>query len=538
MPIVDANSITYDKPGQSGIVDASTIKYDEAPPPDSNVIPRTLGQRLLGGVRGFGQNISNIPGQLATGGREIADIYQKTPETRNPITNLEMILKMGGKAIETGGNVAGGIISQAAKPFTENAYLPESGTPTQAGQRIQNLLAKGQEKLGVLEQAHPRATEDVKAALQWLSLLPVGRAAEEVAPEVKVGIEGTAQLAKKAVTGVKELVKPTPTKEAALEQVLQTKGKNLSRQAYDLTKGKQALGTIDTSGIKTYTELHQRLNEAIPDLAQQVDIELAKDPKAYKLEELLTTGKSTGGAEVQQNFVKTALDNLKELYTKTNDPISAKNIDELLEEANTNGLTKKEVNDLARKYNVEFGDKAFNKKTGEAFTSVNSQTYENVRKGLKSVARKDMSPAAKELDAKMESILNTRRLIDSNAAAVTKLRQRLTEGGLFEKIGGKAMNAIDMLTLGGAKGFVQKLFPRNLGYKTKNWLDLEKSLERNLKIINKANAAKTNKEMRQALFELRKALPPAPIEAGYSSVDRWNPHGENPPQPIPVRVEP
>ena len=82
--IVDANSITYDKPGQSGIVDASTIKYDEAPPPDSNVIPRTLGQRLLGGVRGFGQNISNIPGQLATGGRGDGLIYTKNARNRNP----------------------------------------------------------------------------------------------------------------------------------------------------------------------------------------------------------------------------------------------------------------------------------------------------------------------------------------------------------------------------------------------------------------------------------------------------------------------
>jgi hypothetical protein len=52
-----------------------------------------------------------------------------------------------------------------------------------------------------------------------------------------------------------------------------------------------------------------------------------------------------------------------------------------------------------------------------------------------------------------------------------------------------------MATFGMAKGAVLKLLPRGMGYKIKNALDLEESLNRNLKIVNKALAAKSDDEL-------------------------------------------
>jgi hypothetical protein len=121
---------------------------------------------------------------------------------------------------------------------------------------------------------------------------------------------------------------------------------------------------------------------------------------------------------------------------------------------------------------------------GTPLTSISSEAYENVRQGLKEVARRGLSDTAKELDSTISSLYNTKRLIDQNASAANKLRQKIDERGLGQKIGRFVWDAIDAATLGIAKGALLKMVPRGMGYKVKNYIDLEESLKRNLKIIN------------------------------------------------------
>lgn len=297
--------------------------------------------------------------------------------------------------------------------------------------------------------------------------------------EAVVNIAGAIPAAKGiqiAGRGVAKKVFPKPTPEEAMGQVLQGKTK-------DVAKGWQAFDAIETKGIKKYSELNQKLDEAIPVYAEKVDAVLSKDPTPQQLPALSTIEKTKGGTVVRTNYVEDAFDHLSNLYEKINDPVSAANIEELRLKALTTGLTKKEVNDLARQYNVEFGDKAFNKVSGEALTSVNAENYENVRKGIKEVARRGMGQEAKELDSVLSSIYNTKRLISKNVEAVNRLRQKVDERSIGEKTGRVLLEAADVLTLGIAKGALLKTFPRGLGYKTKNFIDLEDSLKRNLKII-------------------------------------------------------
>ena len=75
-----------------------------------------------------------------------------------------------------------------------------------------------------------------------------------------------------------------------------------------------------------------------------------------------------------------------------------------------------------------------------------------------------------------------------------KLKQKVDERGLGEKLGRGFLTIMDKVTGGTVKGAVQKLLPRGLGYKTKNWIETEEDLKRNLKIINKALNAKTDAE--------------------------------------------
>jgi len=370
--------------------------------------------------------------------------------------------------LEFGGMAAGGAVGSGVGP---------AGTIAGAA----GGYAMGKEAANLYDQAvGVRKSENLLSERGALSkVAETGQNLVEGAGlEMTGGIIGkSAELVAKSPFGKyivgKILNKPTP--EAALGQVLQGKTK-------DMAKGKRAFGAIDTTGSKTYADLSKKIDDAIPNYAKLQDAELLKDPKIYKLDELVTKQKTQGGVEVTNNFVKDALENLKELYGKTKDLVKAGNIDELIIQAETKGLTKKEVNDIARVYGSEYN--AFSSSSGEALTSVNKQAYENTRKGLKEVSRRGLDSTAKELDTTMSALLNTRRLMDKNVEAANRLRQKVDERGLGEKIGRGLLVAMDWATLGTVKGAALKALPRGLGYKVKNYIDLEEALTRNLKIIN------------------------------------------------------
>jgi hypothetical protein len=328
-----------------------------------------------------------------------------------------------------------------------------------------------------VKQANSETVKDIENYANIIGAAPSIRGAQ-IVKDTPIG---------NAVTGsVKNFVKPTPTAEEALGQILQGKSSTLTK---DYLKGEKALAAVDTQGVKTYADLHAKLNDAIPKYSKMVDDALAKDPKLYTLDELST---NMGG--VSQNYVEKALTNLQELYTKIEDPVKAKYAQDMLELAKTDGLSKVEINNISRQYNVDFGSKAFNK-MGEPLTSVNAQGYENIRKGLKDTARQGLDDTAKGLDDTLSSIYNTKRLVDKNVEAVNKLKQKIDERGLGARLVGQAIDAVDYLTLGTVKGAAAKLLPRGFGMKIKNSLDLEESLARNLKIVNKAISSKSDEEM-------------------------------------------
>lgn len=303
----------------------------------------------------------------------------------------------------------------------------------------------------------------------------------------------------KLINSSKELVKPTPTPEKALGEVIQ------GRKASDIAKGAEAFKAIDTEGVKTFGELGKRIDESIGKLSNNVDDYLAQDPTSIPLKDLVTKTTSGSGKVIERNFVSTALDNLKELYAKTADDVAQADIEDLIAKANTSGLTRLEVNDISRLYNTEFGSKAFSK-IGDPLTSVNAQMYENIRSGLKDVARKGMGGTeAAATDKIISSLYNTKDLVSKTTAAVQKLEQRISERGLLEKVGHAVSKYGDIVTGGSIRGFVSGLLPRGAGYKVMNALDLEEKLRSNLDIINKALKAPTDAAIINATEELAKA---------------------------------
>jgi len=453
--------VTYE--GKKGLLHNQTQEFFADTSPISNEQkPQTSFDKMKSA---FAKRIENM--------RQI-DQYARSGSSSDQYINSP------GYAIKTLGQIAGfgtDVIGQAIE-----AGMPE-GVKKDLAWLLNTAPAKAiRGTMAELKERHPVAFDMATDFTNIFGLIPTGKIAQM----------GTKSLNKvdilKGVTPkeVMHTVYPSPTPKEALGQILQGKTK-------DLIKGERAIATINPRGIKTYQDLKNKLDESIPKYVEAVNNQLAKDPKLYNMNELATTTKTISGNTVKQNYVETALNNLKELYTKIEEPVKAQNIEELMNMAKDRGLTKLEVNDIARRYNAEFGDKAF--KGGVPLTSVNAQAYENIRKGLKEVARRGMDDTVKNLDDITGSIYNTKRLIDKNVEAVTKLRQRVDQRGLGEKIGRFAWDAFDMATFGTAKGALLKMFPRNMGYKVKNAINLEESLKRNLKIVNKALEAKTDGEL-------------------------------------------
>jgi hypothetical protein len=328
---------------------------------------------------------------------------------------------------------------------------------------VQSGLGMVSDIYGKAKEQFPEGMRNIEAGANLATSIPIAK-----------GIGMTGSGITKAAKKVGTSMYPKPTAEQALGQVLQGKTK-------DLAKGAKAFSAIDLNGVKTYADLNSKIKEGISTVGKQVDDELSKDVKNYTLDALEVSKKTAGGTTVKTNYVKDALNQLKELYEKTNNPVKAAEIDELLLKAEWEGITRKEVNDIARRYGSEYN--AFNQSTGEQLTSVNKQMYENTRKGLKEVVRSGLDGKTKELDDVLSSLMNTQRLIAKNVEAANKLRQKVDARGLGEKIGRSALVALDVATLGTVKGAVLKLLPRGFGYKVKNYIDLEDALKRNLQII-------------------------------------------------------
>jgi len=317
------------------------------------------------------------------------------------------------------------------------------------------------------------------------------------------GYTATSNLLKNATT----VVKDTASKAAKVvgspeKSVVGAVGEVLQGKPDDIAKGIKAFKEIDTTGVKTYAELGTKIDESIMSLSRKVDDELAKDLTKTPLDQLDTTLKTKSGVIVKTNYVDTALKQMKELYEKTGDVKAAADIDELIATATKDGLTKQDVNNIARVYNTEFGSKAFGK-TGDPLTSVNAQLYETVRKGLKGKAREGIGGAeAKAADEAISSLYNTKALVTKNIEAVNKLQQKIAERGLTEKAGYYLTKYADILTGGTIRGMVGGLLPRGAGYKTLNALDLEERLQKNLEIIKRASEASDEAEINKILSEL------------------------------------
>lgn len=319
---------------------------------------------------------------------------------------------------------------------------------------------------------------------------------ETLTPGLGTAIGGAIPAVPALIRSGKALIAPKKTLEKAMGEVLQGKPE-------DVSKGITALKEIDTKDIKTFSELSTKFDEKIKELSSVVDNELAKDTTKYGFDDFLISQSTKGGQEVKTNFAVRALQDLQELYTSIGDDVSKAEIDEFVERVTKDGVTKKEINDLARLYGEEFSSKAFSK-TGDPLTSVNAQRFENTRSGLKTTARMSIGGKEAQLaDQKMSAIFRAKELSDKMVNKVNELKQKVNERGLLEQIGRGAVKFIDTITGGTVRGAVGGLLPRGVGNKVMNALDIEEALRKNLDVIDNALNATDDSGIIKALKNLK-----------------------------------
>lgn len=403
-----------------------------------------------------------------------------------------------------------GAIAMAPEPVRKG--IEKAGDVIGGGFKALTSLIGSNKQLQEWTMKHPEATAKILEVAQGTSdlgaisgtILGAKGVVDTTGTAARLssaGYTATSNLLNNATNVVKQ--KAGSLMKSPEKSVVGAVGEVLQGKPDDIAKGIKAFKEIDTTGVKTYAELGEKIDDSIRTLSEKVDIELGKDLTKTPLSELTTSLKTKSGVEVKTNYVDTALKQMKELYEKTGDVKAAADIDELIATATKEGLSKQDINNIARVYNTEFGSKAFSKATGDPLTSVNAQLYETVRKGLKGKAREGIGGAeAKAADEAISSLYNTKDLVTKNIDAVNKLQQRIAERGLAEKAGYYLTKYADVLTGGTIRGLVGGLLPRGVGYKTLNALDLEERLQKNLEIIKRASEATDEAEITKILSEL------------------------------------
>lgn len=471
---VTSDGVSYAEMSDQDLVNKVVAKY----PVYKNQIEDLQSSGPIGAIKEFGKDI-------VTSVKERAGNIKETIIPKSQEEAQKMFEGGPGKTLLRFGGQVGGLVGDV-----ELAALK-----LVAPKFVEDLIGKGMEKISKTElaqtvstkidefkTAHPEAAQDVEDVVNIAAMIPYIKGAELT---VK-GVQKTGQTISKITDKALDANRVARINNAVGE-INDVVGSIVQGKTDDILKAKKALSTIDTTGVKTYSDLGTRIDDGIEALATKVDDILETEGKIVgplKTKQLVKTTQ-VGEKAIKQNFVKDALDQLDEMYTAIKDAPSQAKILELKNKLNTDGLTLRELNDLSRTYGKEFKNKAFSK-MGDPLTSVNGQAFENTRKGIKNTVR-DLMPndTVKMLDERMSEMFNTNNLVKNMEEKVNALYQKAKKRGVLEKVARGAADVVNAVTFNTLSGFVSRLLPSNVGLKIMNSIDLEKVLGKNLKKLDK-----------------------------------------------------
>lgn len=287
----------------------------------------------------------------------------------------------------------------------------------------------------------------------------------------------------KAISPAQRAIKRADEAKEAIRRVAQGSGaKGTTAADQEITA--RALREIDIDGVKTNADLEARIDEKVGDISSELDKVLETDPTrrtAAQLEHQI----DVNGQKVRKNYVMESLDQLESEYTKTNNLQGATLIRQIREKAQKEGLTVKEINDIARIHGRDLN--AFNL-NGQLSSGLTKQTAENTRSGLKTTSRTMFgNKIAQEADKTLSDLLRTKKLISDRAEAVERLKASIVDPTILQRLGGLLEQVINIGTLGSSRALMKTALQGAGKAETKlDALGLEKRLAKDLKIIAEA----------------------------------------------------
>ncbi len=406
-----------------------------------------------------------------------------------------------------GAGFLGDIVGEGIKAVTPQPV--KNALSSAATAALQTPAGQGLTKAwSDFEAAHPELAGNIKATGNIASILPIGegvglaaKGAEKGVDLAKTGVNAVKDSlgdAKTAATTAVEHISPTPTSKEVVGKITQ------ASTPQELKAAETTLNTIDTTGVKTFKDLSSQIDKKIKENTTSVDTELGKDTTPRKIQSLATEVK-IGDATVRHNYVLDAIKQLKEYYTKTNDVASLgkiKAIEAKLDPIKGEGLTPKEVNDLARLHGKDLN--AYNA-NGELASGLTKQAAENTRTGLKETVRNLMTnDTTRATDKSTTALIHTKELVDDMAEKVQKLQNKWQKAGVLQKLGGYVGKGVDIASGGILKGVFKTLLDTgSVEGSSLNAIQLEERLAKNLELLKKLDAMEPTK----AIEELKGILP-------------------------------
>lgn len=433
-----------------------------------------------------------------------------------PVKNALNFVGQTGGAV---GDILGEGIKAGYKTFTPESVQQTLATgvhnlmQTSVGQEGLAKLGEGIDAYNAWKATNPDGAKAVENVVNVATLFGASAAEKTAKPIIEKAIDTTVPIIKdvagKSAEVITDATKLAQEKvggildnrkvasDAKKKQSIDTLAGTIAQgTAADVAKVKSSIPMLDISKVKTYKDLTTAFNDKIAEVSGGLDGALGTNATARKLADLTVTSK-VGEKEIAHNFVEDAISQLKTMYEKTNDVVGAEKIAQLEAKAGAEGLTVKEINDLAKLHGKEIN--AFNA-NGEAASGLTKQAAENTRTGLKTTARTIFNnPVYEAADAQLTNLIRSRDLVEGVAKKVTQLQQRVTQRGLGERAGRLVFQIIDKVTGGGMKGFIQSFVPRGEGLKIMNALDLEKNLNKNLNKLQNALDGKTEADVMKKL---------------------------------------
>lgn len=175
----------------------------------------------------------------------------------------------------------------------------------------------------------------------------------------------------------------------------------------------------DKEALKLTPErVPKTVKDLIPKISKKVDEAFAKDTSGghsiKSFEKTIGEGKSA----VKVNYVKQAMEDLKNFYEKTGNHEGIAKIKKLENNSKIKGLTYKDVNDLARLHGRELN--AYNA-NNELASGLSKQAAENTRKGLKTTAREGLGTSeAKALDEELSQLFDIEEAVRGDLKPIVK----------------------------------------------------------------------------------------------------------------------